>query len=228
MLPADEQAIFNLPHVVRTIEAGTYILREADFPEMCGVLVSGFAYRQKITGEGSRQILAINIPGEAVDFQNLFLDVADHRVQMLTRGEVAFVPRTAMVALCKSSDSVMHAVVTKVLAESSIFREWITNVGRRDARSRAAHLLCELAVRLTAHGLAEEYGFQLPMTQELLADALGLTSVHVNRMLKSLEADGYITRTKRHVRFPDWERMRSIADFNERYLHLDDRRATAG
>jgi len=221
----DMQMVLGLPYVLRTIEPGTYIMREADPPELCGVLVSGFAYRQKITAEGSRQILAINIPGEALDFQHLFLEVSDHSVQMLTRGEVAFVPQAAMVALARSGDSLMQAIVAKVLADSSIFREWIANVGRRDARSRAAHLLCELAVRLSAQGLAEEYGYQLPMTQELLADSLGLTSVHVNRMLKSLEADGYILRTRRYISFPDWPKMRHIADFNERYLHLGDWRA---
>jgi DNA-binding Lrp family transcriptional regulator len=84
-----------------------------------------------------------------------------------------------------------------------------------------AHLLCELAIRLEAMGLTDEYGYELPMTQEQLADALGLTPVHVNRTLKALDAEGLITRTRRSISFPDWEKMRRVGDFNARYLHLD-------
>ena len=128
--------------------------------------------------------------------------------------------------LARTSTGVGHAILTTILIEASIFREWILNVGRRDARTRMAHVLCEFAVRLEAQGLAEEYSYELPMTQEQLADVTGLTSVHVNRTLKGLEADGLIVRTKRMVSIPNWEKMRDVGDFNERYLHLE--RQTAG
>jgi CRP-like cAMP-binding protein len=217
----DRDAVLALPFTLRTLEPSTYTVREADPPEFCTVLVSGFAYRQKLTGDGARQILAIHIPGDALDFQNLFLDVSDHSIQMLTRGEVAFVPRSAMQDLARSRAAVGHAILVKILVEASIFREWVLNVGRRNSRSRLAHVLCELGVRLEAEGLADEYGYELPMTQEQLADALGLTPVHVNRTLKTLEAEGLIQRTKRNISFPDWNRLRTIADFNQRYLHLE-------
>lgn len=97
------------------------------------------------------------------------------------------------------------------------------NVGRRDARTRMAHLLCEFALRMEKAGLASGNGFELPITQEQLADAVGLTPVHVNRTLKALEATGLITRNKRIIAFPSWERMRDVGDFNQRYLHLDRR-----
>jgi CRP-like cAMP-binding protein len=183
--------------------------------------VSGFAYRQKLTGDGSRQIVGLQIPGDPLDLQNLFLDVSDHSLQMLTRGEVAFVDRVDLQKLARTRPAVAHAIVVKILVEASIFREWVLNVGRRDAQARVAHLLCELGVRLDSEGLAEDYGYALPMTQEQLADAVGLTSVHVNRTLKSLEADGLIRRTKRIISFPDWKRLREVGDFNQRYLHLD-------
>lgn len=217
----DRQAILALPYRLRTLEPSTYTVREGDPPERCAVLVSGFAYRQKITGEGARQIIALHIPGEPLDFQNLFLDVSDHSVQMLTRGEVAEVSRNHFQELARSRAAVGHAILVYILVEASIFREWVLNVGRRDARSRLAHLLCEFAARLEAQGLADQYGYDLPMTQEQLADALGLTPVHVNRTIKALEADGLISRTKRHISFPDWERMRAAGDFNQRYLHLE-------
>jgi CRP-like cAMP-binding protein len=216
----DRQAILSLPQTVRVLEPSTYTVREGDPPQVCSVLVSGFAFRQKVTADGARQIVALHIPGEALDFQHLFLDVADHSVQTLTRSEVAFIPRAALHELVRTRPAVRHAMLVAILIEASIFREWVLNVGRRDARTRMAHLLCEFAVRLEAQGLAAEYRYELPMTQEQLADAVGLTPVHVNRTLKSLEADGLITRNRRQVSFPDWQRMREVADFTQRYLHL--------
>jgi CRP-like cAMP-binding protein len=217
----DRQAVLALPHRTRTVEASTYLTREGDLPTVCGVLGSGFAYRQKLTGDGVRQIVALHIPGDALDLQHLFLDVADHSVQMLTRGEVAFVPRKELQELVDARPLIRHAVMTSILVEASIFREWVLNVGRRDARTRLAHLLCEFAIRMEAQGLADGDSFELPITQEQLADAVGLTPVHVNRTLKSLEADGLITRNKRNIVFPSWERMRDVGDFNPRYLHIE-------
>jgi CRP-like cAMP-binding protein len=219
--PEDRKAVLELPYTLRTLEPSTYIVREADPPTSCCVMVSGFAYRQKLTGEGARQIVAIQIPGDGVDFQNLFLNVSDHSVQMLTRGEVAFVDRALIQELARSRASIGHAILVKILVEASIFREWVLNVGRREARTRMAHLLCEFAVRLEAEGLADEYRYELPMTQEQLADAVGLTPVHVNRTLKALEREGLITRNRRNLSFPDWRRLREAGDFNQRYLHLE-------
>ncbi|HEX8300783.1 Crp/Fnr family transcriptional regulator [Sphingomonas sp.] len=221
----DCAAILALPTFVRTLEAGTYLVREAEPVVNCAVLMSGFAYRHKLTGDGTRQIVSLHIPGDALDFQNLFLDVSDHNVQMLTRGDVAYIPRTDVQQLTRSNTSIAHAILVKILVEASVFREWVLNVGRRDARTRVAHLLCELGVRLDAEGLAEEYGYELPMTQEQLGDAVGLTPVHVNRTLKTLEREGLISRTKRSVGFPNWSALRSAGDFNQRYLHLEPQRS---
>jgi len=217
----DREAILGLPYTLRTLEAGSYTMREADAPEVCAVMVSGFAFRHKMAGDGARQIVALHIPGDALDFQNLCLDISDHSMQMLTRGEVALIPRNEINKLSALRPAVARAILTKILVEASIFREWVLNVGRRDAKTRVAHLLCELAVRLEAEGLADEYSYQLPMTQEQLADAVGLTPVHVNRTLKVLERDGFLTRTKRSISFPNWQQMRNVGDFNQRYLHLE-------
>jgi CRP-like cAMP-binding protein len=218
---ADRAALLALPHSVKTIEPQGYIVREGDMPSGMGLLVSGFAYRQKITGEGSRQIVAVHIPGDPIDLQNLFLDESDHNVQALTRAEVAFVPREHIHELTVERPAVNRALFIAALIEASIFREWILNVGRRSAAARVAHVLCELAVRLEAQGLADHYGYQLPMTQEQLADVVGLTPVHVNRTLKALEANNLIKRDRRQVSFPDWQALRDVGDFNQRYLHLE-------
>ena|SRR6187402_2315955 len=216
----DRQAILNLPYKLRLLEAATYLVREGDPPLRCCVMVTGLSFRQKITGDGARQIISLQVPGEAVDFQNLFLDVSDHSVQMLTRGTVAEVPRTAFQEIVLARPQVGRAILVATLVEASIFREWVLNIGRRDARGRLAHLLCEFALRLEVLGLAPDHGYQLPMTQEQLADATGLTSVHVNRVLKSLEAEGLIVRNRRNISFPDWRRLRDVGDFNPRYLHF--------
>jgi CRP-like cAMP-binding protein len=216
----DRAAILDLPYKLRKLEAQSYVLREGDRPDRCAVLLSGYAFRHKLTGEGARQILSIHIPGEALDFQNMFLAESDHNVQMLTRGLVAEIPREPLEELVLSNENVGRAIHVFSLVEASIFREWTLNIGRRDARSRIAHLLCEFAYRLTARGVNPDGLYELPMTQEQLADATGLTSVHVNRVLQALQREGLIERNRRMVQFVSWERMRDVADFNPRYLHM--------
>jgi CRP-like cAMP-binding protein len=218
----DRAAILNLPYKLRNLEAQSYTMREGDRPDWCAVLLSGYAFRHKLTGEGARQILSIHIPGEALDFQNMFLAESDHNVQMLTRGLVAEIPRGPLEELVLSNENVGRAVQVFTLVEASMFREWTLNIGRRDARSRIAHLLCEFAYRLTARGLSPQGLYEMPMTQEQLADATGLTSVHVNRVLQALQREGLIQRDRRMVQFVSWERMRDVADFNPRYLHMSD------
>lgn len=215
----DRLEILKLPYTLRQLEAQSYTMREGDRPDRCAVVLSGYAFRHKLTGDGARQILAIHIPGDALDFQNLFLGECDHNVQMLTRGTVAEIPSHTIEELAFANRDVGRAILISTLVEASIFREWVLNVGRRDARSRISHLLCEFAFRLTAHGFQPSGTYELPMTQEQLADATGLTAVHVNRVLQGLQRDGLIDRDRRMIRFPSWERMRDVADFNPRYLH---------
>lgn len=119
-----------------------------------------------------------------------------------------------------SRPAIGRAMWYETLIDASIFREWTLNVGRRDARTRTAHLLCEFALRLEAVGLGERCRYELPMTQEQLADALGLTSVHTNRTLKTLTEDGLITRTHRSVQISDWPALMAVGDFDPAYLHL--------
>ena len=216
----DRQLVLDLPCRLPRLDAGSYIVREGDKPTHCCVLVSGFAFRQKVTGQGARQILSICIPGDAVDFQNMFLDISDHGVQLLTKAKVADLAREPLQELILARPNIGAAVIQLTLIEASILREWVVNVGRRDARARIAHILCEFAVRLEQRGLTTDHGFELPMTQEQLADATGLTSVHVNRVLKSLEADGLINRQRRMIHFKDWRALQDAGDFSRRYLHI--------
>ena len=215
------RALLALPYTLRKLGPGGHVVRDGDPAEYCALLLTGFAYRYKITGEGGRQIISLHMASEFLDLQHSFLGVADTSVQTLTEAEVAFIPHGAMEELALTNQAVGRALWIDTLIDSSIFREWVVNVGRRDSRARVAHILCEFSLRLEAAGLARNHRYELPMTQEQLADAVGLTSVHVNRVLKQLAEDGLISRDRRHIVIEDWQRLRDVGDFNERYLHHD-------
>jgi CRP-like cAMP-binding protein len=218
---ADREALLGLPFRMTRAEPGRYLVREGAVADHSILIISGLAYRHKISADGSRQIVSIHIPGDFVDLEGSLLKVADHNVQALTRCDLAMVPRPAIREMLLAHPQVAFAMWIDTLIDASIFREWIMNIGRRDARERLAHIFCEFALRLETAGLGSTTGYELPMTQEQLADASGLTAVHVNRTLKAMDAEGLIKRERRFILIPDWERLRAVAGFSELYLHLD-------
>ncbi|HVF83155.1 MAG TPA: Crp/Fnr family transcriptional regulator [Sphingomicrobium sp.] len=218
---ADRAAILALPCTVKKVERHQFIVRERELATHSCVMLSGYSIRSKLTATGRRQIVAIQMKGEIVDLQNSLLKVADHSVEMLTAGKIAMIPREAIVQLTLDRPGVAHAMWIDTLVDGSIFREWIMNVGRRDAKTRLAHLLCEFALRLKIAGLGEDTNYELPMTQEQLADTTGMTPVHVNRSIKALEKEGVIQRSHpRSVHIGDWRRLAEAGDFDTAYLHL--------
>jgi CRP-like cAMP-binding protein len=222
----DRAAIMALPFTVKTLERSQFVVRERELATHSCVMLSGYSIRSKLVVTGNRQIVAIHMKGECVDLQNSLLKVADHSVQMLTPAKVALIAREEVIRLTLERPRIGHAMWIDTLVDGSIFREWIANVGRRDARTRVAHLLCEFALRLKSAGLGDETGYQLPMTQEQLADATGLTPVHVNRTLKALDRDGLIDRSNpRVIHIGDWRKLADVGDFDSNYLHMrsDDR-----
>ena len=219
---SDREALLALPYTLKTIEPVGFVVREGDKPSHSCLLLSGYLYRHKIVANGARQIVALHMSGDMVDLQNSLLGVADHNVQALTRAEVAYIPREAIREIAFARPAIGMAMWHDTLVDGSVFREWIANVGRRDARTRLAHVLCEFALRLEAAGLGKHNEWELPMTQEQLADATGLTPVHVNRTLKTLDADGLIVRNKRSVSVSDWEALAEVGDFESSYLHMPE------
>ena len=217
----EAQAILALPHELRTFERDAYLVRERQKVDHSCLLISGFAFRQKIGRNGARSINAVHMQGDIVDLQNSLLGYADHSVQVLSRAEVAYIPRKAIVDLAFRMPNVGMAMWYDTLVDGSVFREWILNIARRSGEKRIAHLLCEFGVRLESLGLGSRSSYQFPMTQEQLADATGLTPVHVNRSLKGLEKRGLISRAMRHVTVGDWEKLRRAGDFDDAYLHLE-------
>lgn len=215
----DRSAILALPATKKSFGKDAYMVREGAHTTECNLLLRGFAYRQKLLSDGERQIISIHIPTEFIDLQNGILGTADHNVQSLNHSEVAAVPRSALMELTDKSASARLAMWIDTLIDASIFREWVVNVGRRDARARIAHLLCELALRLERTGAGHDGSFDLPLTQEQLADATGLTAVHTNRTLQSLRREGLIQLSNGILRVLDWEALRKVGDFDELYLH---------
>jgi CRP-like cAMP-binding protein len=143
-------------------------------------------------------------------------------VQALTRATAAFIPREEIQRIAFEFPRIGMAMWYDTLVDASVFREWIANVARRAAGPRLAHLLCEFGLRLEAIGLGDRTSFELPMTQEQLADATGLTPVHVNRTLMDLEGRGLIARTKKFVAVGDWRGLEDEAGFDDTYLHIRD------
>jgi CRP-like cAMP-binding protein len=220
---ADRAAVLALPYTVKSLAQNYTLVREGDYASHSSVLLSGFAIRTKLVADGHRQIVAIHMKGDMVDLQNSLLVHADHSVQMLTAGRVAMIPRDEINAIAYERPAVGRAMWIDTLVDAAIFREWIANIGRRDAQTRVAHVLCEFAVRLKAAGLGEQTNYELPMTQEQLADATGLTSVHINRTLQTLGAAGLIERSNpRRIVIGDWRKLAAAGDFDSGYLHLQE------
>lgn len=216
---AETDALQTLPYRWATSDPGTFLVREGDKPSGCILLLSGFAYRSKITGNGARQILSVHLSGDFVDLQNSLLETADHNVQALTRVEVAYVAREHILDVATTYPAIARALWRDTLVDGSLFREWLVNLGRRDARQRISHLLCELALRQQAVGICQGPRFEWPMTQEQIGDATGMTNVHVSRTLRRMRSDGLISSSSRSVTITDWSALQAAGDFNSAYLH---------
>ena len=221
LAPDDRAALLAVRHSVRDLRKGDFIVREDETPRYCCVIGSGFAIRHKTSGRGGRQIFSIHMRGDAIDLDNALFSRADHNLQMLSNGSAAFIPVETVRELTLSRPQIGQALWRETLIDGAIFREWTLNIGRRDARCRMAHTLCEFALRLEVAGLGEQTQYELPMPQEELADALALTPIHISRTLKTLAEDGYVRRTIRSVQILDWHALAKVGDFDDGYLHLE-------
>lgn len=221
---SDEEALLNLPHSVISVPKRKTFITEGDIVLHCYLVLSGFCVRYKIVGDGGRQIVSIHTKGDLVDLQNAIVGVADHSIQTLASCKLAKIPVAAIHDLTNSHPSIKDAMWHDTLVDASIYREWVANVGRRHAHARIAHLLCEFALKLEAVSHGEQLDYELPMTQDELADATGLTPVHVNRTLMELAQEGLIERaTPRSIVIGDWKRLAAAGDFDPAYLHLGPR-----
>lgn len=220
-LSADEiAAICELPLDLRTFPAGADFVREGDVPSQCCLVVDGLAARYKLTGDGQRQIMSFHWPGDVPDLQCLHLRTMDHSLAAVTRTSVAFISHDSLHRLIALHPNLGALLWRDTLIDAAIFREWLVGIGRRSAYSRIAHLLCEMYLRAKAVGLTTDHSMELPITQAELGDALGLSSVHVNRSLQELRAEGLIVSRGRTLVITDPKGLEKAGDFDPAYLHL--------
>lgn len=195
-------------------------MREGDRPNQCCVVIEGFQCRYKMLADGERQIMSFHVPGDVPDLQSVFLSTMDHSLGTLTPNRVAFIPHEPLRDLIRQQPGIAERLWRETLIDASVFREWIANVGSRDAYTRIAHIICELFVRLRAVGLANGMKFDFPITQTEIADATGLSTVHVNRSIQQLRADGLITLERGMCHIPDFDALKQAGMFESGYLHM--------
>ena len=222
-LPAGELAeLRRIPWQSARLAKAETIVREGERPTHSVLLLEGYAARHKVTLDGERQIVSIHVPGDFIDLQSAILKVADHSITAVGPVRLATVAHETILGVLDRNPGLARALWRDHLVEASIGREWLLNVGRRDAYARTAHLLCEIGLRLEAMGLSKRHRFVLGMTQTVLADTLGLTPVHMNRVIQRLRGESFITTHGTEVCVDDWGRLAHAGGFDPSYLYLPD------
>jgi CRP-like cAMP-binding protein len=225
LTPDEKAALLRLPLRLKTVAAHQDIVCEGDTPSESCLIVAGFACRYILTAEGKRQILSFHIAGDIPDLQSLHIDVMDHSLATLVSSSLAFIQHNDLRNLTRSHPRLGDLLWRDTLIDAAVFRQWMVGLGRRDAYSRIAHLLCELLVRLRAVELVEDHAFTLPVTQAELGDAFGLSTVHVNRVLQDLRGNGLITLQGGSLKVLDWDGLQRAGEFDPTYLHLAKKEA---
>lgn len=201
--------------------AGDTIVAEGDKPRHIHFLIAGWAERYKILHDGQRQILALLMPGDVCDVLAFILKKADHTIACLSACKVALVTPQKLLDVMAAHPRIERALWWSNLVDESILREWLVNVGRRDAFERICHLFCELALRARVAGVSDGLRLAVPLKQEQIGEAVGLTPVHVNRTLQRMRAEGLVTLGGGVLTICDPERLASVSGFVPNYLHLD-------
>lgn len=220
MSQVDQDAIRALPGVVRQYDAYEDIVSDGDKPTAITVIVEGFAFRYKALEDGRRQILSFHIAGDAPDLQSLHIDQMDHSLGTLEPTTVLHIRHDAVIGLFETNANVAKVFWRWSLLEAAVFREWVTNIGQRDAYQRMAHVFCELVTRCKAVGIGDGDKYVFPLTQAEIGDTTGLSPVHVNRTLQALRANKLIHLRAGALTVLDWDGLREAAGFNPAYLHL--------
>jgi CRP-like cAMP-binding protein len=204
------------------------ILTEGQSVDTIHIVLSGLAARYKLLDEGERQIMAFLVPGDICDLEVFVLAAMDHSICAISETVCAVIPAETIKGLLTEMSGLTEALWWSTMTDSAVLRERIIDHGRRDARERIAHLFYELLIRYRINGDARDDSIPFPLTQEELADATGLTPVHVSRTLKQLRDDGLIELREKNLKFPDPKGLKQVARFNPNYLHLRKAEEGAG
>jgi CRP-like cAMP-binding protein len=224
LVTGEEEAVLRASvSEIREYPAGRTIVRTGTTVSVSTLLVEGVVCRYKDLADGQRQIMELHVAGDFVDLHGFLLKQLDHNVGAMTAVRVASVPHDALRGITETHPHLGRMLWFSTLLDAAIHREKILSIGRRSAMARIAHIFCELLVRLRIVGLANERSYVLPLTQADLGDVTGLTSVHVNRMLKKLRDENLLTFRGGSVVIDDWEGLQRLAEFDPTYLHLERR-----
>jgi CRP-like cAMP-binding protein len=217
----DKRLVEDAIRDVRQLEARQDIISEGEMPDEVHLLLEGWAGRYKVLPDGKRPILAYLIPGDVCDIHITLLNEMDHSIGTLSPAKVAYIPCETIDALLSKGDNLWRALMWSTLVDEAILREWLVTLGYRPADKRVAHLICEMMLRSKAVGLTDDDSFDLPLTQEELADTMGITPVHMNRTLQTLRGRNLITTRGKRVVINDAKRLMEFSDFNPNYLHQE-------
>lgn len=204
---------------VRQVGARQDLIREGDRPGPVFVILEGWAFRYKILPSGTRQVLAYLMPGDSCDLHIGLLAEMDHSIQAANKVRYATIDRADMDRMLDRRPSIAKAFYIGQLIDEGTMRAWITSMGRRASSERVAHLMFELFLRARNVGLIDENRFEMPLSQTLLADSLGMTPVHLNRVLKKLRLEEAMTIKRGSLTIIDPIKLAHIAGFDENYLH---------
>lgn len=214
-----KRALEGMVREVKQFGARQDIIGEGEKPDDVHLIVEGWAARYKMLPNGDHPILAYLIPGDLCDIQVSLLQRMDHSIGTLSPCKVAVIPHAEIARLLREHESLSRALWWSTLVDEAILREWLVSVGHRSADKRLAHFICEMLLRCKAVGLTDDDSFSMPLTQEEIGQTMGLSTVHVNRTLQDLRAQGLIVSTGKRMVVNDLDRLLDFAEFNANYLH---------
>jgi CRP-like cAMP-binding protein len=219
----EREVLRNIVVQERSYERECDIVQYGDEPRDSNILLEGMVARCRILDDGRRQLLALHVPGDFVDLQSFLLQKMDHSVTAMTRCRIAMVPHAELRKVTEQYPHLSRLLWLSTLIDSAIHREWLLGMGRQSAVERLGRLICELYARLEVVGLAAAGKMQLALTQIELGDALGLSTVHVNRVVQELRARNLIIWRGHSVEITDWDALAALSHFDPIYLHLGPR-----
>ena len=210
--------LFSYP--TKTYGRGRTIIREGEKVDDIHLVLTGLAARSKTLRSGERQFMALLVPGDLCDVEVFVLEGMDHDILALTETTCVLIPAKVIEDMLTESTKLTRALWWSTMTDSAVLREWIVDHGSRDSLERIAHLMCEMLIRYRIIGETTDDSFPFLLSQEELADATGMTPVHVNRMLRQLRSDGLIELTGKVLTVLDPKGLQRLAKFDSTYLHL--------
>lgn len=221
LAPSDLLVMSDLYRRRRNFAVGVDMIHQGQVDQCAYVLASGWACSYKILPGGTRQIVNFQIPGDFLGLRSVLFRTSDHNVEPITPVQASEVKQSDLLNAFSKTPRLATAVLWAASRDEAMVVEHLVDLGRRSASERMAHFLLEMGARLKLVGMADRTGFACPLSQYLLADALGLSAVHVNRVLRELREDGLLTFQKGRVVFDDYDALIEFANFDRAYLDHD-------